>query len=142
MKTRHLAVAPEPKIPRKLLASEKKAIVVTGGGSFSSMQKVFSRILGMHYGPTSQVLQYEEFLARPDKVKADVLFLRSSKFFPHMTERLKAAIDVFRQNNPGCRIAVTLLDTTLQPRFQEMKIDVLETRWIDEGQFLKDLGSQ
>ena len=129
-------------MPGKLLTSEKKAIVVTDGESFSSMKKVFSRMLGMYYSPTSQVMQYEEFLARPDQTTADVLFLRSSKLFPHMIERLKAAVDAFKQKNPNARIALTLIDTNLQPRFQEMKIDVIETRWIDEAQFLQNLGSQ
>jgi len=139
MKSRQLSIVPEPRIPGKLLTNEKHAVVVTSGGSFSSMQKVFARILGMHYSPDSKFMQYEEFLARSGSIKTDLLFLRSTKLFPQMLNRLKTAIDTFKENNPDSQVVVTLIDDHLAPEFKKMKVDKIEAGWTDEYELLRKL---
>jgi len=133
MKTKHLIpVGSDPRIPREPLSNEKHVTVVTDWSSFTSIQRVFTRILEMHY---------DEFLSNPDKIRADILVLRSSKLFPQMLDKLTSAISTFKENNPESKVVAVLIDGNLAPVFKKMGVDRVENGVTDEYELLRNMAS-
>ncbi|MBN1169982.1 hypothetical protein JXA56_03080 [Candidatus Micrarchaeota archaeon] len=140
MKTRYTAL-PRSKKTAKLLVSEKRAVVVASEASFSSLEKIFSRILGMYYHQSSAVISYGEFFAKSDELKADVLLLGNSKLFSQQLDKLRTATCAFKKNNPVSSVAVIVLDRTLEHDFRQMKVDIVESGNCDEYALLRKLSS-
>lgn len=81
---------------------------------------------------------YDEFFSNSRTIKADLIFLRSSRFFSNMIDDLKLSVENFKINNPNSRVVFTLLDNSLEPSLKICGADRIELGWTIESGILKE----